>query len=122
MELIKKIKQAEAQAQKIIDQAKAETVRQAEQAQEKRRQALNEAKQQRKRAIEAAASDAQSQSVGEIEKLKAQAETQRRQLRDKAGGKMPAAVDRVIKYINPEPGRNERANQPKMTPCSTPAD
>lgn len=122
MELIKKIKQAEAQAQQIIDQAKAQTAQQAELAQQKRQQAQAEAQQQRKKAIESAVAAAESRSVGEIESLKAQAETKRRQLRDKAGSKMPAAVAKVMEYINPNPGQNEGSNQPKMASCSLPAD
>ena len=122
MELIKKIKQAETQAQQIIDQAKAETARQAELAQQKRLQAQTEAQQQRKQAIQSAVAAAESQSVGEVESLKAQAETRHRQLRDKAGSKMPAAVAKVMEYINPKPGRNKNDDQPKMAPCSTPPD
>jgi V/A-type H+-transporting ATPase subunit G/H len=99
MELIKKIKQAEAQAQKIIEQAKAEAAGKAEEKQENRRRLLAEAEQQRKKAIEAAVAAAQSQGLAEIEKLKTQAGKKQQQLRDKAAGKMPPAVTKVMDYL-----------------------
>lgn len=99
MELIKKIKQTEAQAQEIIEKAKADAVSRAEKMREDQRVALGRAEQERKKAIEAAVATAQSQGLEEAEKLKAQAEKDRRQLRDKANAKMPAAVARVMDYL-----------------------
>lgn len=99
MELIKTIKQAEAQAREIIEQAKAEAARQAEENRKNRIAALAEAEQARKKAIEAAVSAAQSQGLKEVEKLKVKAENQRRKLRDKVGSKMGGATARVIDYL-----------------------
>ncbi len=48
MELIKKIKQSEAQAQEVIEQAKAEAAKQAEKGRDNRLAAMTEAEQQRK--------------------------------------------------------------------------
>jgi len=99
MELIKKIKQAEAQAQEIIEQAKADAARQAEKGRESRLQALAEAEHERKKATEAAVAAAQSQGLAEIENLKAQAEKARKQLHDKVDAKMPGAVAKVMDYL-----------------------
>jgi len=99
MELIKKIKETEAQAQQIIEQAGADAVSRAEKMREDQRVALAQAEQERKKAVEAAVAKAQSQGLEETEKLKAQAEKDRRQLRDKANAKMPAAVARVMDYL-----------------------
>jgi len=99
MELIKKIKQTEAQAQQIIEQARADAAGRAETMREDQHQALEQAERERKKAIEAAVATAQSQGLAEAEKLKAQAEKDRRKLRDKANAKMPAAVARVMDYL-----------------------
>jgi len=99
MELIKKIKQTEAQAQQIIEQAGADAAGRAEKMREDQRVALARAEQERKKAIEAAVATAQSQGLEETEQLKTQAEKDRRQLRDKANAKMPAAVARVMDYL-----------------------
>ena len=99
MELIKKIKQAEAQAQKIIEHAKVEAAERAEKGRENRQKALLEAEQQRKKATEAALADARSRGRAEVEKLKAQAEKQRQELHDKTRSKTAAATARVIDYL-----------------------
>ena len=99
MELIKKIKQAEAQAQEIIEQAKAEAAGQTEEGRKNRRRLLAEAEQQRKKAIEAAVAAAQSQGLAEIEKLKTQAEKKQQQLRDRVAGKMAPAVTKVMDHL-----------------------
>ncbi len=99
MELIKKIKQSEAQAQEIIEQAKVEAAKQAEKGRENRLEAMTEAEQQRKEATEAAIAEAQSQGSAEVERLKAQAEDQRRQLRDKTANKMATAAAKVMDYL-----------------------
>jgi hypothetical protein len=61
---------------------------------------LAEAEQQRKKAIEASVADAQSRGRAEVERLKTQSENQRRELRDKVGGKMAAAADKVVDYLS----------------------
>ena len=99
MELIKKIKQTEAQAQQIIEQAKTDAAGRAEKMREDQRIALGQDEQERKKAVEAAVATAQSQGLEETERLKTQAEKDRRQLRDKANTKMPAAVAKVMDYL-----------------------
>ena len=99
MELIKQIKQAEAKAQEIIEQAKADAAQQAEKGRTSRLQTLAKAEQERKKATEAAVAAAQSESLAEVENLKAQAENDRQQLRDKTNTKMAQAVARVMDYV-----------------------
>lgn len=99
MELIKKIKQAEAHAQQIIEQAGAEAAEQAEKGRTNRLKASQQAEQQRKKTVEAAVAAAQAEGLAEIEKLKTQAEKKRRQLRDKVADKMTGATARVMDYL-----------------------
>jgi len=99
MELIKKIQQAEVQAQQIIEQAKTAAAAQAEQGRKNQLQALEQAEQQRKKAIEAAVAAAHSDGLAEIENLKAQAEKDRHKLREKANDKMATAVAKVMDYL-----------------------
>jgi V/A-type H+-transporting ATPase subunit G/H len=99
MELIKKIKQAEAQAQEIIEQARIDATEQAEKGRENRRQVLADAEQHRKISIEAAIAKAQALGRAEVEKLKAQAERQRQELRDKTSSKMATATTKVMDYL-----------------------
>ena len=100
MELIKKIRQAEAQAQEIIEQAKAGAAGKTEDGRKNRRRLLAEAEQERKKVIEAAVAAAQSQGLAEIEKLKTQAGGKQQQLRDKAAGKMAPAATKVMDYLS----------------------
>ena len=99
MELIKKIKEAEAQGRQIIEQAKADAARQAEKEREQRRQALIQTEQKRKKTTEAAVAAAESEGLAEVKKLKAQAEKRRQQLRNKVESKMAGAVARVMDYL-----------------------
>ena len=99
MELIKKIKQAEAQAQEIVKQAKAESAKQAEDGQDSRNQLMAEAEQKRKKAVEAAVAEARSQGLKEAEGLKAQAEKDRQKLRGEVSDKMASAVTKVMDYL-----------------------
>jgi len=99
MELIRKIKQTEAQAQEIIKQAKADAAAQAEQGRENRLEVLAQAEQERKKAAEAAVAAAEKQGLAEIENLKTQAGTQRQQLRDKANGEIAKAAAKVVNYL-----------------------
>ena len=66
MELIKKIKESEKQAEEIIEQAKAEGAKKAEENRSRRVEILAEAEQERKKAIEAAVSAFETEGVGEI--------------------------------------------------------
>jgi len=113
MELIKKIKQAEQQAQEIIEQAKADAAKQAEKGRENRLAAVTEAERQRKKATEAAIAQARSQGLAEIENLKMQAEKQRQELHDKAGSKLAAAVARVMDYL----GSHRRSGLSRRQAC-----
>jgi vacuolar-type H+-ATPase subunit H len=99
MELVKKIRQTEAQAQEIIKQAKVEAAGRAEEGRKNRRRLLAEAEQKRGKAVEAAVAAAQSQGLAEIEKLKTQAGEKQRQLRDKAARKMAPAATKVMDYL-----------------------
>ena len=99
MELIRKIKEAEAQAQEIIEHAKAEAAKQAEENRQSRLEALAQAELERKKAIQAAVSEAESQGLAEIKKLKAQAEKGKQQLRKQAAGKIPDAIAKVMDYL-----------------------
>ena len=99
MELIKKIKKAEAQAQEIIEQAKIEAAEQAEEGRENRHQALIDAEQHRKKATEAAIAEAQARGRAEVDKLKAQAESKRQELRNKTGSRMATAAAQVTDYL-----------------------
>lgn len=99
MELIKKIKQSEEQARQIIEQAKADAAKQAEVTRKNRQQALAKAEQERKKTIEAAVAAAQKEASAEVEKLKAKAENDRRQLRDNVKDKMAQAVGKVTDYV-----------------------
>lgn len=99
MELIKKIKQSEAQAQEIIDQAKAEAAQAAEQGRQRRRLLLEEAQQQRKKATDAAIAAARKQGESEVENLKVRAEDQRRELHEQVADRIDAASAKVIDYL-----------------------
>jgi V/A-type H+-transporting ATPase subunit G/H len=96
MELIKRIKQAEAEAQEIIERAKAQIARQAEEGRQNRTETLAEAERERKKAIEAAVAAGESEGLAETDNLKAQAEKDRQKLRDKASAKMAGAVAMVM--------------------------
>ncbi len=99
MELIKQIKESEAQAQQIIERAKANSVESAEQGKASRLQAMEQAQKERKDAIAAAAAKAESQGLSEVQQLKAQAEENRKKLHQQVDGKMAAAVAKVMGYI-----------------------
>jgi len=99
MELIKRIKQAEAQAREIIEQARAQAAQQAEKGRTSRIKVSEEAEQQREKTVEAAVAAAQTQGLAEVENLKAQAENQRQQLRKKTAGRMAPAAAKVMDYL-----------------------
>jgi V/A-type H+-transporting ATPase subunit G/H len=99
MELIKKIKQAEDQAQQIIEQAKAQTARQAEESRQRRRQIEEAAQLQRKKATAEAVAQAEVQAKQEAENLKARAQGQRQELHNKADSKMAGAVAKVMNHL-----------------------
>jgi V/A-type H+-transporting ATPase subunit G/H len=100
MELIKKIKQTESQAQEIIEKAKAEAAQRIEKDRVNGQKLLAEAEQQRKKATEVSIAAAQSQGRTEVERLKTQSENQRRELRDKVSGKIAGAAAKVVDYLS----------------------
>ena len=99
MELIKKIKHAETQAQQIIEQARAQAAAQVESGRVSRLQSLEQAEHDRRKAIEDAVDAAQSQGLAEVGGLKAQAEKKRKQLHKNAANKMTPAVAKVMDYL-----------------------
>jgi len=99
MELIKKIKETEAQAQKIKEDAKSDSARQAEKMRQKRQQLLEDAEQERIKAIESSVAEAEKQGLEEGAKLKAQADKDRQQLREKTKSRVDAAVAKVMDYL-----------------------
>jgi len=99
VELIKKIKETEKQARKVIEQAKAKAAGKAEEGRKNRLEALAEAKQERKKILEAAVAAAESEGLAEIGGLKEQAEKDRQQLHDKVSDKMAGAVTKVMDYL-----------------------
>lgn len=99
MELIKKIKQSETQAQQILEDAKAAAAAKADQAREKRAEDREQAEDQRKKAVEAAVATAASQAHTEVDALKANARAQRQQLKNETQPKIAAAVDKVVNHL-----------------------
>jgi len=99
MDLIKKIKEAEAQAREIIEQAKAQAADLAEKDRHSRLETLEKAEHERKKTIEAAVADAEKQSLAEIECLRAKAKKTHQELGSSTNAKMAAAVEKVIDYL-----------------------
>jgi len=99
MELIKKIKQAETEAQHIVEKTRAEAAEKAEHGQQKRTEALAQAEHKRNKAIEEAVNTAQSQGLDEAKTLKTQAQNNRQQLRNKVDTKIAGAVTRLTNYL-----------------------
>ena len=67
--------------------------------QQKRLEALEKAEQERKQATEAAITKAESEGHAEVGGLKAEAETHRRELRQKVENKMAAATAKVMEHL-----------------------
>jgi len=99
MELVKKIKEAEAHAEQIVVQAKADAVKQAEELKNQHQQNLAEAEQERKKAIEDAIGQAKSRGENQAEELKAKAEEQKNLLVKNCKDRLPQAVAKVTDYI-----------------------
>lgn len=99
MELIKRIKEAETEAQEIIAQGRAAAAEQGEEGRRNRLEAQGDAEDERKKTIEASVSAAESEARVEVDDLKAQAEGHRRQLRDSVGNKMAASAAKVVDYL-----------------------
>ena len=99
MELIKQIKDAEAQSQEIIEQARTQAVKDAQEYQLKRAESLAGSEQERKKAVAIAVSAAEEQALAEVEGLKAQAEKGRQQLRGQVAGRMDGAAQKAVDYL-----------------------
>jgi len=99
MELITKIKEAEAEAHQIIEKAKADAVALADKGRQERRQRQEQADLNRRRTIDAAVEKARTEAQGEIKTLNAEATQQRKLLRDQVQRKVPAAVGKVVEYL-----------------------
>ncbi|MFC1738930.1 Tc toxin subunit A [Planctomycetota bacterium] len=99
MELIKKIKEAEKQAQQIIDKAKSEAAEQIEQFRQRQVQVLEEAEVTRKEQTKAAVAEAETKTKVELQDIQKQADKDRRQLHDKAKAKMDKTIDKVMDYL-----------------------
>ena len=100
MELIKKIKQAEAEAQEIVEKAKSRAVEIAEESRKARAaaQADGRAGSSSGRLMRRVA-EAKKQGQAEAADLKAQAETERGKLRQDTESKIDAAVETVVNYL-----------------------
>jgi len=99
MDLIKKIRAAEAQAQQIIEEAKTASARQAEQGRNERLQVMEQAERQRRKTVEDAVAVAKAQALAEAEKLKTQAEKSRRRLHDKVNARIDKVTAKVMDYL-----------------------
>ena len=99
MELIKKIKETEVEAQEIIDRAKADAAKDAQEGRARRFSALAEAEQKRRKTIESAVAAARSQGLAEAQRLKEQAEKNRQQLRERTEDRISAAATKVVSFL-----------------------
>jgi len=99
MELIKKIKETEAQAQEIVEQARADAVAMSEEHRKKRGQTMEQAEHERKKAIDSSVAGAASQAQTEIKTLRAKAEQDRTGLRDKTRPAIAGAVTKVMDFL-----------------------
>jgi len=99
MELIKRIKEAESEAQRIIEQAKADSAASAQQAKLAGQNMLSQAEHDRKKAIESTVAAARSQGQAEGGLLRAEGHKQRQQMRARTNSRMDAAVASIIEYL-----------------------
>ncbi len=99
MELIKKIKEAETEAQRIIEQAKAESAEATLKARQAEQDVLEQAEHDRKKAIDSAIAAGQKQGQAEAQNLKAEGQKKREQIRAKAQTQINAAVSKVVEYL-----------------------
>ncbi len=99
MELIKQIKEAEAQAKEIVEQAKADAAAIAEDSRRRQSEQMDAAQEERKREIERAVAEAEAAGQGEVEGLKARAVEEKQQLQASAGGRIDQSVGRVMDYL-----------------------
>ena len=99
MELIKKIKEAEKQAQEIIDQSKSDILQTAESAKKAYSQSKDEAVDARRQAIADAEESAVQQALAEVEELKSQASSAQDEVRKMAESKVANAAEKVVSSL-----------------------
>ncbi len=99
MELIKQIKEAEAQAKEIVEQAKVEAAAIAEDSRARQSEQMNTAQEERKQAIERAVGEAEAAGQSEVEGLKARAAEVKQQVQASAGARIDSCAGRVMDYL-----------------------
>ncbi len=99
MELIKQIKEAEAQAKGIVEQAKVDAAAIAEDSRARQAEQMNTAQEARKQAIERAVGKAEAGGQSEVEGLKSHAVEDKQQLQASAGARIDQCVGRVMDYL-----------------------
>jgi len=99
MELIKQIKEAEAQARETVGQGKKDASRIVDDARKRRQEDRRAAEESRIEAISRAKAEGQTAGEAEIDRLKNEAEQRKRQLQESSGGKVEECVGRVMGYL-----------------------
>jgi vacuolar-type H+-ATPase subunit H len=99
MELIKKIKSAEKEAEELIEQGRAGAVKDAEEGRLSRVKVMSEAEQERKKGISGAVESARAEGLAEVKELKKQAEKDCAALRSETAGKVDKASKKVMDYL-----------------------
>lgn len=99
MELIKRIKEAESEAQRIIEQAKADSAASAQQGKLAGQKMLAQAEHDRRKAIEFAVAAMRSQGQAEGGILRAEGHKQRQQMHTRTNSRTDAAVASIIEYL-----------------------
>ncbi|MBN2138477.1 MAG: hypothetical protein JW720_11785 [Sedimentisphaerales bacterium] len=99
MELIKKIKQAEADARRIVEDAKAQAIKKADQAAKDTQARMQKAEQDRRDAIAAAVAGAADQGRKEVEAIKADADQKKARLQEDTKQKIERAIEKVVNYV-----------------------
>jgi vacuolar-type H+-ATPase subunit H len=99
MELIKKIKQSEAQAQEIVAQARADAAAMADQQRKDHQKSMEQAEHERKKAIDAAVARATTEGQTETEQLGAKAQQDLKALREKTKPAIAGAVGKVVDFL-----------------------
>ena len=103
MELIKQIKQAEAESKQIIEQAKAESAQMIAASAAKGIQEIKEAGLKRNEIIEKVVNDAKAQGMAQAQQLKTQAEQTLEALRNKANERSESAVAKIAETVKKRP-------------------
>jgi len=99
MELIKKIKQAEAEAKEIVEKARVKAGQIADASAAERSSKFEEADALRRQSIESAVADAEQAGQGEVKTLTNRETGKKQGLVDGAKQKMDAAVNKIVAAI-----------------------